>query len=162
VRQLDADTWLYALGTTKTDTTGARREKPLRGQAAQALAAWLAAAPAESGPLFRRLYKGGKIGTSGLSADQVARIVQRRAQLAGLEGDWAAHSLRSGFVTEAGRQGVPLGEVMAMTEHHSVTTVMGYFQAGALLESRVSQLFSDPSVAASQPDEGASLVAQND
>lgn len=96
MRQLDADTWLYALGTTKTDTTGARREKPLCGQAAQALAAWLAAAPAESGPLFRRLYKGGKIGTSGLSADQVARIVQRRAQLAGLEGDWAAHSLRSG------------------------------------------------------------------
>ncbi len=144
VRQLDADTWLYALGTTKTDTTGARREKPLRGQAAQALAAWLAAAPAESGPLFRRLYKGGKIGTSGLSADQVARIVQRRAQLAGLEGDWAAHSLRSGFVTEAGRQGVPLGEVMAMTEHRSVTTVMGYFQAGALLESRASQLYGGP------------------
>ena len=106
--------------------------------------AWLAAAPAESGPLFRRLYKGGKIGTSGLSADQVARIVQRRAQLAGLEGDWAAHSLRSGFVTEAGRQGVPLGEVMAMTEHRSVTTVMGYFQAGALLESRVSQLYGGP------------------
>ncbi|OEC70910.1 integrase [Pseudomonas sp. AP19] len=144
VRQLDADTWLYALGTTKTDTTGVRREKPLRGQAAQALAAWLAAAPAESGPLFRRLYKGGKIGTSGLSADQVARIVQRRAQLAGLEGDWAAHSLRSGFVTEAGRQGVPLGEVMAMTEHRSVTTVMGYFQAGALLESRASQLYGEP------------------
>lgn len=54
----------------------------------------------------------------------------------------AAHSLRSGFVTEAGRQGVPLGEVMAMTEHRSVTTVMGYFQAGALLDSRASQLLS--------------------
>lgn len=147
VRQLDADTWLYALGTTKTDTTGARREKPLRGPAAQALAAWLAAAPAESGPLFRRLYKGGKVGTSGLSADQVARIVQRRAKLAGLEGDWAAHSLRSGFVTEAGRQGVPLGEVMAMTEHRSISTVMGYFQAGALLESRASQLYGGPPLA---------------
>src|SRR5471030_311257 len=136
----DADTWLYALGATKTDTGGVRREKPLRGPAAQALSAWLAAAPADSGPLFRRLYKGGKVSTTALSADQVARIVQRRAQLAGLEGDWAAHSLRSGFVTEAGRQGVPSGEVMAMTEHRGVGTVMGYFQAGALLDSRATDL----------------------
>lgn len=140
VRRLNADTWLYALGATKTDIGGVRREKPLRGPAASALAAWLAVAPAESGPLFRRLYRGGKVGTAGLSADQVARIVKRRAHLAGLEGDWAAHSLRSGFVTEAGRQGVPLGEVMAMTEHRSVATVMGYFQAGSLLKSRASHL----------------------
>ncbi|WP_448724124.1 site-specific integrase [Pseudomonas farris] len=143
VRQLDADTWLYALGATKTETGGVRREKPLRGPAAQALTAWLAVAPADTGPLFRRLYKGNKVGSTGLSADQVARIVQRRAKLAGLEGDWAAHSLRSGFVTEAGRQGVPLGEVMAMTEHRSVGTVMGYFQAGSLLSSRASNLLID-------------------
>lgn len=140
LRRLDADTWLYALGATKTDSSGVRREKPLQGPSAQALNAWLAVAPACEGPLFRRLYKGGRVGTAGLSGDQVARIVKRRAQLAGLEGDWAAHSLRSGFVTEAGRQGVPLGEVMAMTEHRSVGTVMGYFQAGSLLGSRASQL----------------------
>jgi integrase len=144
VRQLDADTWLYALGTTKTDSGGVRREKPLCGPAAKALSDWLAAAPADSGPLFRRMYKGGKVGIDGLSSDQVARIVQRRALLAGLEGDWAAHSLRSGFITEAGRQGVPLGEVMAMTEHRSVTTVMGYFQAGSLLNSRATQLLNAP------------------
>lgn len=143
VRRLDADTWLYTLGTTKTDTGGIRREKPLRGPAAVALAAWLTVAPAESGPLFRRLYKGGKVGKTGLSGDQVARIVQRRAKLAGLEGDWAAHSLRSGFVTEAGRQGVPLGEVMAMTEHRSVGTVMGYFQTGSLLSSHATRLLED-------------------
>ncbi|SDI51931.1 site-specific integrase [Pseudomonas panipatensis] len=140
VRQLDAATWLYALGATKTETDGVRREKPLRGPAAQALTAWLTAAPATTGPLFRRVYKGGRVGTVGLSSDQVARIVQRRAQLAGLDGDWAAHSLRSGFVSEAGRQGVPLGEVMAMTEHRSIPTVMGYFQAGSLLNSRAADL----------------------
>jgi integrase len=140
VRRLGDDTWLYALGATKTDLGGMRREKPLRGPAAHALAAWLDVAPASAGPLFRRLYKGGKVGTTGLSGDQVARIVQRRAKLAGLDGDWAAHSLRSGFVTEAGRQGVPLGEVMAMTEHRSVATVMGYFQAGSLLGSKATQL----------------------
>lgn len=149
VRPLDADTWIYTLGATKTDTSGLRREKPLRGPAAQALSAWLEAAPATSGPLFRRLYKGGKISRNGLSGDQVARIVQRRAKLAGLEGDWAAHSLRSGFVTEAGRQGVPMGEVMAMTEHRSVGTVMGYFQSGALLNSRTTLLLG-PGIQASK------------
>lgn len=30
VRQLDADTWLYALGVTKTDTGGVRREAAAR------------------------------------------------------------------------------------------------------------------------------------
>ena len=140
VRRLDADTWVYSLGTTKTDTGGMRREKPLRGPAAHALAAWLAAAPATTGPLFRRLYRGDKVAAQALGGDQVARIVKRRAQMAGLDGDWAAHSLRSGFVTEAGRQGVPLGDVMAMTEHRSVATVMGYFQAGSLLGSKATEL----------------------
>lgn len=140
LRRLQADTWTYALGRTKTHATGPRREKPLRGDAAHALTAWLEAAKLTEGPLFRRLYRYGKVGAKALSGDQIARIVQRRAHLAGLSGDWAAHSLRSGFVTEAGRQGVPLGEVMAMTEHRSVGTVMGYFQAGTLLSSRASAL----------------------
>lgn len=140
LRQLRPDTWTYALGRTKTQAAGPRREKPLRGDAARAVAAWLEAAKLTEGPLFRRLYRYGTVGPRGLSSDQIARIVQRRAALAGLPGDWAAHSLRSGFVTEAGRQGVPLGEVMAMTEHRSVGTVMGYFQAGTLLSSRASEL----------------------
>lgn len=124
--QLRPDIWTYALGHTKTQAAGPRREKPLRGDAAHAVAAWLEAAQLTDGPLFRRMYRHGTVGPQALSGDQVARIVQRRARLAGLAGDWAAHSLRSGYVTEAGRQGVPLGEVMAMTEHRSVGTVLGY------------------------------------
>lgn len=140
LRSLDATTWVYALGATKTDASGVRREKPLKGDVVAALQAWIDAAQLQDGPLFRRLYRGGRVGAAALTGDQVARIVQRRARLAGLVGDWAAHSLRSGFVTEAGRQGVPLGEVMALTEHRSVGTVMGYFQAGALLNSRGTEL----------------------
>jgi integrase len=142
LRQLDAHTWTYALGVTKTDTSGTKREKPLRGEVVVALQAWLDAAQLSEGPLFRRLFRGNRVGSEALSPDQVARIVQRRAAQAGLTGDWAAHSLRSGFVTEAGRQGVPLGEVMAMTEHRSVGTVMGYFQAGTLLGSQATTLLS--------------------
>jgi Site-specific recombinase XerC len=141
LRRLDPTTWTYALGRTKTHATGVRREKPLRGDVVLALQAWIEAAQLTDGALFRRVYRNGRAGTA-LTPDQVARIVQRRATLAQLPGDWAAHSLRSGFVTEAGRQGVPLGEVMAMTEHRSVGTVMGYFQAGALLSSRATDLLA--------------------
>lgn len=59
-----------------------------------------------------------------------------------LAGDWATHSLRSGVVIEAGRQGVPLGEVMAITKQRSVGTVVGYFQAGLLLSSRATMVLS--------------------
>lgn len=61
--------------------------RPRPTPAAQALTAWLMAAPAQAGPLFRRMYKGNRVATTPLSADQVARIVQRRAKLAGLDGD---------------------------------------------------------------------------
>lgn len=148
LRRLDAATWTYTLGTTKTDASGTHREKPLRGPVVAALEAWLTAAQLTEGPLFRRLQRGGHVGRRGITGDEVARVVKRRAALAGLEGDWAAHSLRSGFVTEAGRQGVPLGEVMAMTEHRSVATVMEYFQAGSLLTSRSTTLLSTPAVCA--------------
>ena len=70
----------------------------------------------------------------------MATIVKRRAALAGLEGNLGAHSLRSGFVTEAGKQGVPLPAVMAMTEHRSVASVIGYFQAGAAEDNPAARL----------------------
>lgn len=59
---------------------------------------------------------------------------------------------------------VPLGEVMAMTEHRSVSTVMGYFQAGALLESRATTLLNSSTVDDQEPpkDEhiGATVATQ--
>jgi integrase len=161
VRKLDADTWLYSLGVTKTDTAGVRREKPLAGPAAHALTAWLSAAPIESGPLFRGMLRGGKVGTAPLTGHEVSRIVQKRAKLAGLEGDWGAHSLRSGFVTEAGRQGVPLGDVMSMTEHTSVSTVMGYFQSGNMLNSNATTLLSDYVVRHPDSEENQAITRSN-
>ena len=140
--------FLYTLGYSKTDQTGterADRHKPIVGRAAVALDAWLQAAGITSGPLFRRVRRGGVIG-DGLSAEAVRKIVQARAAQAGLKGDYAAHSLRSGFVTEAGRQGLPLGDIMAMTGHASVASVVGYHRAGAVLSSKAGLLLD------AQPD----------
>ena len=54
-----------------------------------------------------------------------------------------AHSLRAGFVTEAGRQNMSLPETMAMTGHHSVATVMGYFCAESALGTKVSRMLDE-------------------
>lgn len=136
--------YLYRLAHSKTDQSGADSvpgaEKPLMGPAAAALTAWLEASGVTSGAMFRRI-RGARAGEP-LSAQAVALIVKRRAQLAGLEGDFGAHSLRSGFVTEAGRQGVPLGEAMALTGHRSVQTAMRYFQGGASQEMQAAHLLA--------------------
>jgi len=111
---------------------------------ADALTAWLAASNIITGPIFRRI-RGAATVAEPLSAEAVALIVKRRAQLAGLEGDFGAHSLRSGFVTEAGRQNVPLGDTMAMTGHRSIQTVMRYFQTGAIGQTRAARLMGEDS-----------------
>lgn len=75
-----------------------------------------------------------------LSPAAVGEIVQRRARLAGLEGNFGGHSLRSGFVTEASRQGVALPAIMQLTEHRSVSSVMGYFQTGGAATNPAARL----------------------
>jgi len=130
--QRQGDGFVFTLQHSKTNQFGADRpenEKPIIGKAAHALTAWLAASKIVVGPIFRRVRRGDVIGEP-LSAAAVRDIVKKRCALAGIEGAFSAHSLRSGFVTEAGRQGVPLGETMAMTGHTSVASVVGYFRDG--------------------------------
>ena len=137
---VDATTYLYRLTHSKTDQTGAGNyiDKPLVGVAAAALTAWLAAAGITSGPIFRRIR--GSVAAEPLEPQAVRAIVKRRAAMAGLSGDYSAHSLRSGFMTEAGRQNVSLGEAMALTGHRSVQTAVRYFQAGAVEKSQAGNL----------------------
>lgn len=40
----------------------------------------------------------------------------------------------------AGRQNIPLAEIIAMTGHASVATVIGYHRAGAAAQSRAARL----------------------
>ena len=138
--------FLYTMSYSKTNQEGIERAdsyKPVVGRAAAALDAWLVAAKITSGSLFRRVRRGGIVG-EGLSAESVRKIVKARAAQAGLSGNYTAHSLRSGFVTEAGRQGRPLGEIMAMTNHASVASVVGYHRAGEALSLKAGYLLDTP------------------
>ncbi|MDM0116141.1 site-specific integrase [Variovorax sp. J22R133] len=145
LRRVDAKSYIYTLTHSKTNQTGAERPedvKPLVGSAALAMQAWLAASGIKEGALFRRIRKGGHLGEP-LAPAAVRDIVKERCALAGVEGEFSAHSLRAGFVTEAGRQAMSLPETMAMTGHHSVATVMGYFRAESSLNSKVSRMLDE-------------------
>lgn len=146
LRPLPPHGYVYRLEHSKTQqagpTAGSTPDKPILGVAAEALSAWLAAARHTEGPIFRRLWNE-RLG-AGLSPKAVAAIVQCRAAKAGLAGDFAGHSLRSGFVTEGGRQGVALPALMAMTDHRSVASVVGYFQAGGVIDNPAARLLDAP------------------
>lgn len=141
VRVRDGE-FVYTLRWSKTNQRGSEQAdvaKPVVGQAGLALEAWLAASGISEGPLFRRIRRGGHVG-EGLSDAAINRIVKARCAQAGLEGDFSAHSLRSGFVTEAAAQQIPLAETMAMTGHTSVATVVRYFRAAETRRSRAADL----------------------
>lgn len=135
------DGFIYHLEHSKTDPEGRGLDVPLLGRAAETVSAWLSAAGIEAGPIFRPVGKGGRVCGEGIRPKTVARIVQRRALLAGLDTSlFGGHSLRSGFVTEAGMQGKPLGDIMAMSGHKTVAVVNGYYQAGNVLNSAAGKL----------------------
>lgn len=131
----------YDLRHSKNNQSGQHRAeniKPIYGMAGEALQGWLAAAGHTEGRVFRRVLKGGHLGGP-LSAAAVREIVKKRALLAGLHDDFSAHSLRAGFVTEASQQQQPLSQIMAMTGHRSIATLMGYARTTGL-ENRIAKL----------------------
>jgi integrase len=143
---LEPGVWTYHLARSKANQAGTERPddaKPIVGAAASALEAWLAASGIRSGAIFRRIRRGDHIGEP-LSPAAVRNIVKTHCGMAGLSSGYSAHSLRSGFVTEAGRQGIALGETMAMTGHASVATVMRYFRTGAATTTRAANLYEEP------------------
>lgn len=64
---------------------------------------WIEAAGIVEGPLFRPVSRSGRVrGDARLSDKSVAKIVKAYAQSVGLNvDDFAAHSLRAGFITTA-------------------------------------------------------------
>lgn len=145
LRRIGPQGYIYRLEHSKTQQAGVTAsstpDKPVLDRAALALEDWLTAAEIIEGAIFRRLWKQ-RLGPA-LSPAAVGEIVQRRARLAGLEGDFGGHSLRSGFVTEASRQGVALPAIMQLTEHRAVSSVIGYFQTGGATANPAARLLED-------------------
>jgi len=83
------------------------------------------------GEILRRIHNGRV--TEPLRDQAVWSIIRGRAKSADPPlGKLSAHRLRSGFVTESGRQNIPLGEAMARTGHRSVQTFIGYYSSAEI------------------------------
>lgn len=103
---------IYHQGRSKTDQDGSECRMvaiPFGTDpetcAVRALRSWLDAAGIKTGPVFRTIHRRGTrqvVGTDALSAGAVTYIVKRLARRAGLDDKrYGAHSLRSGFCTQA-------------------------------------------------------------
>jgi integrase len=127
---------------SKTDAEGKGAEIAIpRGQSSEtcpvaALQQWMTIAEISTGPIFRKVNRGGKVEAARLVPDAVRQILLKRAAKAGLKGTFAEpispHGLRAGFVTTAYRNGVPDEEIMGHTRHRSLTTMRSYVRRAKL------------------------------
>ena len=95
--------------------------------------AWIAAAGITNGPAFRSVDRHGRVGQGRMNDGSVARLVKRAAQAAGLNpANYAGHSLRAGFATQAFLNGAAEVSIMRQTRHKSLNTLRKYIRDRSL------------------------------
>jgi integrase len=146
ITEKKADYYIFELTMLKNSSSADDTLKfKVAGIAKTHLDNWLYVSKITAGPIFRRVYKNGRVGQNGLTDTQVYRIVKKRFSEAGID-NWESitpHSLRSGFVTELGKQGGNVGDGMALTGHKSLDTFMSYYQSGEAETNTAANLLDD-------------------
>lgn len=95
--------------------------------------AWLELGGISAGPLFRSISRHGQVRFGRLSPIDVARVVKKLADRAGLDAaKYAGHSLRAGHATSAAIAGASERSIMNQTGHRSVQMVRRYIRDGSL------------------------------
>jgi integrase len=85
-----------------------------------------------SGPAFRTFDLRGQLTPNRLDPGDVARILRRRAAAAGVAGDFAGHSLRRGFITNAAKKKIPVANIQRVTGQRSSRIVLDYVAAATV------------------------------
>ncbi|MBY5543673.1 tyrosine-type recombinase/integrase [Rhizobium leguminosarum] len=129
------------LGRTKT-TSGEQDDIVyLTGRPVEALNAWMAAAKIDSGNVFRGIGRWGTVSRRAIDPQSVNAIIKQRVELAGLDrGEFSAHGLRSGYLTEAANRGVPLPEAMDQSKHRSVQQASSYYNSATRRTGRAARM----------------------
>ncbi|MHB8415995.1 MAG: site-specific integrase [Acidiferrobacteraceae bacterium] len=132
---------IVTLRRSKTDQTGQGREigVPYVAHeglcAVRAVRAWLDAAAITEGPVFRTFSLAGDLTPNRIDPKDVARLVKRVVAKAGITGDFAAHSLRAGFITTAAAtKGVSEADIQRVSGHRSVAILRGYVRRATVFE----------------------------
>lgn len=88
---------------------------------------WIEKAGITAGPVFRKLTPQGRLTDKAMSTKGVALVVKAAAAAAGyLPELFSGHSLRAGFLTEAGRQNANLFKMRQHSRHASIDMVAEY------------------------------------
>jgi site-specific recombinase XerD len=104
--------------------TAGRQTCPIK-----ALRDWLKSAGIDHGPVFRPIFKGGRVSNRRLSDRSVADIVKFYAKKIDLDpASISAHSLRAGFLTSAANRGASIFKMMNVSRHKSVDALSGYIR----------------------------------
>lgn len=137
--EFQRDGIIVTLRRSKTDQEGAgmTRGVPFGGNPetcpVRAVRDWLDHSASTSGPVFRAISKGGRLGPTRLSDRAVSLILKRRAAAAGLDADRiSGHSLRAGFATQAAENEVPEAEIQRQTGHRSIAVLRSYVRHGTI------------------------------
>jgi integrase len=113
----------------------------LTGRPVEALNAWRAAAKIDKDSVFRGIGRWGTVSKRALDPQSVNAILKQRAEMAGLEpGEFSAHGLRSGYLTEAANRGIPLLEAMEQSRHRSVQQASCYYNSATRRSGRAARL----------------------
>lgn len=91
---------------------------------------WLEISGINEGPVFRRVFKDGSIGKSGLSVKAVLHTIKGRAKSLDLDDwdDFSPHSLRSGFASVAAENGASIQSIKGQGGWKSDKTAMKYIR----------------------------------
>ncbi|MER9651831.1 site-specific integrase [Mesorhizobium sp. M0199] len=116
------------LGRTKTTQADSDAFVLLVGRPVLALKDWLERAAITEGAVFRGIDRWGNLEKRALTPQAVNLILKRRIAEAGLDPQaFSAHGLRSGYLTETARRGIPLPEAMQQSQHRSVQQASNYY-----------------------------------
>ena len=129
------------LRRTKTSSTEAGESVLVIGRPVDALRAWLKFSKIDAGPVFRAIDQWGNLGAGALAPQSVNAMIKRRCAAAGLDPRrFSAHGLRSGYLTEAARAGVPLLEAMQQSRHRSLLQAARYYNEAEITRGRAARL----------------------
>lgn len=106
------------------------------------LLAWMAAAGHTDGPLFRKLTPADRLTGAAMSDRSIARVVQKHAAAAGYDPrEFAGHSLRAGFLTEAEATGASIFKMQEVSRHKSVQVLVAYVRSRELFRDHAGERF---------------------
>jgi site-specific recombinase XerD len=97
---------------------------------------WLELSNINSGPIFRRFFKGSSLTSHRLTDQTVVLLIKNYLNLAGIENsNYSGHSLRSGFATVAASFGADERSIMEMTGHKTTQMVRRYIKEANIFKN---------------------------